>query len=82
MTKSVIRQSTKFSHWLFIIVLEVLARAIRQLKYINMIHIEKRSHSIIICTWYESVHKQPPKFYQSIHIANISFNKVGECNIN
>lgn len=60
------------------IVLEVLVRAIRKQKrdqgYTNR---KGRSQVIIICWWYDSMHKQLPKFYQITLRADNHFQQIG-----
>ena len=56
--KSGTRQSYQLSRYLFNTVLEVLPRELRQIKENKGIQSrKKRSQSILICKWYDTIHK-------------------------
>jgi hypothetical protein len=65
-TKIRTRQGCPLSPWLFNIVLEVLARAIRQQKEVKVIQIGKEEVKISILAEYDSICKWPQKFHQWI----------------
>lgn len=69
---SKLNEFSKSSPFLFSTVLEVLARAIRQMKEIEGIQIEKkkRSKNIYFCRCYGSLYKRPLKAYHKTPTAN------------
>ena len=69
--KSGTRQGCPCSSYLFNIVLEVLARVIRQQKRGQWdTNWEGKCQNITVCKWYDSMFKWPQKFHQRTPTAN------------